>query len=205
MAVFDQADPERSRASDGSVGAEERRLVSRLRAGELDAVEELYTAYRTPIFGFLLRLARDRHVAEDLFQNTWVKVSRSVRRLREDTDLRAWIFTVARNEFRSHRRWQLVDLSQIFLIGMSPDDPVRDSNRASEGTIERDIIEKGLALLGERDREVLLLVGVEGLSAEQAAGVVGVSYAALRQRLARARARFKEALLELGHASKKET
>ncbi len=49
------------------LGAEERRLVARLREGDERAVEELYVAYRKPIFGFLVRLARDRYLAEDLF------------------------------------------------------------------------------------------------------------------------------------------
>src|SRR5262245_27474009 len=89
----------------------ERRLVGRLGAGALAALEALYVAYRKSVFGFLVRLARDRHLAEDLFQNTWVKVSKSAHRLHQDTQLKAWIFTVARNEFRSYRRWHMVDVT----------------------------------------------------------------------------------------------
>jgi RNA polymerase sigma-70 factor (ECF subfamily) len=177
--------------------SDERRLVARLRAGEAAALDELYRAYRKPIFGFLVRLAKDRHVAEDLFQNTWLKVSRSIERLREDTELGAWVFTVARNEFRSYRRWQLIDLSRLFLFHRERENvPPAATAQSGEDTAAA-VIERGLAALGASDREVLLLVCVEGMNPQQAATVLGVSHAALRQRLGRARARLKQMLTKL--------
>jgi RNA polymerase sigma-70 factor, ECF subfamily len=175
----------------------ERRLVARLRAGDADAVEELYRTYRKPIFGFLVRLAKDRHIAEDLFQNTWLKVSRTIERLREDTELKAWLFTVARNEFRSYRRWQLIDLSRIFLFYRERDEPECDPREESDERIAMEEIERGLAAIGASDREVLLLVCVEGMQPQQAATVLGISHAALRQRLGRARSRLKDTLAKL--------
>jgi RNA polymerase sigma-70 factor, ECF subfamily len=165
--------------------------VARLREGDETAVEELYFAYRKPIFGFLVRLARDRYLAEDLFQNTWMKISKSAVRLREDTELRAWTFTIARNEYRSYRRWQMVDVSRIFLLGKEREARVED------GPPELDHLEKGLASLGASDREVLLLVCAHGVEPEEAAAVLGISHVALRQRLGRARARLKDALAKL--------
>jgi RNA polymerase sigma-70 factor, ECF subfamily len=177
----------------GARSADERRLVARLRAGDARALEELYVAFRKPIFGFLVRLARDRHVAEDLFQNTWVKVSKSVGRLREDTELKAWIFTVARNEFRSYRRWQLVDVTRLFLFQRER----RDDGVESSESLALTGLERALAALGASDREVLLLVCAEGMEPRQAAEVLGISHAALRQRLGRARARLKDAMTKL--------
>ena len=176
---------------------DEARLVARLRAGEPSAVERLYDAYRKPIFGFLFRLARNRHVAEDLFQNTWLKVSRSAVRLREDTDLKAWVFTVARNEYRSHRRWEMIDLSRVFVTHREPDELVAAPEDTSETSLELASIERAMASLGAADREVLLLVCVEGMDPQRAASVLGVSHAALRQRLGRARARLKEVVTKL--------
>jgi RNA polymerase sigma-70 factor, ECF subfamily len=171
----------------------ERRLVERLRAGQAAALEELYVAYRKPIFGFLVRLARDRPLAEDLFQNTWVKISKSAARLREDTQLKAWVFTVARNEFRSYQRWQMVDVTRLFLFHRDQGEPEREPNEsmALAG------VERGLAELGASDREVLLLVCAEGMDQEEAAKVLGISHAALRQRLGRARGRLKAVMSRL--------
>ena len=194
-AVPSRADERHTHTS--SHASDEQRLVARLRAGEAGAVEELYRAYRKPVFGFLVRLAKDRHVAEDLFQNTWLKVSRSIERLREDTELKAWIFTVARNEFRSYRRWQLIDLSRIFLFHRERAEPECDPRAESGQRIALDDIERGLAALDASDREVLLLVCVEGMQPQQAATVLGISHAALRQRLGRARSRLKVTLAKL--------
>jgi len=180
----------------GREGDGERRLVARLRAGEGAALEELYVAFRRPSFGFLVRLARDRHVAEDLFQNTWVEVSRRATRPRQDTELRAWIFTVARNEFRSYRRWQLVDVTRLFAYDREREED-RWYTEVGEGG---PLVERGLALLATLaapDREVLLLVCVEEMEPRQAAQVLGISHAALRQRLGRARARLKDAMTKL--------
>jgi RNA polymerase sigma-70 factor, ECF subfamily len=191
----------RTSAEDGA----QRSLVEKLRAGQAGALEELYVVYKKPIFGFLVRLARDKHIAEDLFQNTWLNVSRSAGRLRDDTELKAWLFAIARNEFRSYRRWQLIDVSRVFLFHRNREEQARDAVETDEGGALAGV-ERGLALLGASDREVLLLVGVEGMDAQQAATVLGISHAALRQRLGRARARLKDILsrLESGAAAEKD-
>ena len=176
----------------------DRNLVLELREGKLEAMDHLYTAYRTAIFGFLLRLAKDRPLAEDLFQNTWIKVAKNASRLREDTDLRAWLFTVARNEFRSYRRWQVVDLSQLFLLTVEMSSRASHDPGAAHQSPGLDALETALAALATSDREVLLLVCVEGMPREKAAIVLGISDSTLRQRIARARARLKDELTKLG-------
>ena len=79
-------------------------LVDRLRRGERAAFRELYARFAQASFGFLLRLCGRRDVAEDLQQDVWLSIARHAARLNADTDLAAWIFTVARNRFVSSRR-----------------------------------------------------------------------------------------------------
>src|SRR3954470_23767187 len=79
-------------------------LVDRLRRGERAAFRELHARFAQASFGFLLRLAGRRDVAEDLHQEVWFAIARHAARLAPDTDLAAWIFTVARNRFLSSRR-----------------------------------------------------------------------------------------------------
>ena len=180
-------------------------LVERLRAGDATALEELYDVYRKPIFGFLARLARDRHTAEDLFQNTWLKVSRGAVHLREDTELEAWLFTVARNEYRSYRRWQVIDVSRVFLFYRERAAPWPEPATAADSSVELAALERALRTLGASDREVLLLVCVQGMAPPKAAAVLGVSHAALRQRLGRARTRLKEAIATLETRTHRDT
>jgi RNA polymerase sigma-70 factor (ECF subfamily) len=165
--------------------------VSGLRRGSREAFERVYIAEKAGVFGFLMRLSRDPNVAADLFQNVWLKLARSARTLREDTDVRAWLFTVARNEYRSYCRAQLLDMSRLLVLD-------RELSCAGlpdgGGDAELAAVEAALATLGDPDRELLLLVCVEGIDARAAAGMLGISYDALRQRLARARKRLSDAL-----------
>jgi RNA polymerase sigma-70 factor (ECF subfamily) len=167
-------------------------LIDALRRADPRAFETLYEREKSSLYGFLLRLARDPHVAADLFQNVWLKLAKHAARLREDSNLRAWLFTVARREYLSYRRAQALDLSRVLALGIEP--------RAEDDSVERDTrrlaIATALGQLGDADREVLLLSGVDGLDAEAAAEVLGISDVAFRQRLARARRRIAERLLE---------
>jgi DNA-directed RNA polymerase specialized sigma24 family protein len=120
-----------------------------------------------------------------------VERARNARRRGEDTDLRAWLFTVARKEYRSYCRAQLLDMGRLLVLGRGlPSDGLPDGG----GDAELAAVEAALATLGDPDRELLLLVCVEGIDARAAAEMLGISYAALRQRLARARKRLSDAL-----------
>jgi RNA polymerase sigma-70 factor (ECF subfamily) len=165
-------------------------LVDRLRRCDRAAFRELYARFAQPTFAFLLRLARRRDAAEDLQQETWLAVARHAARLAPDSDLGAWIFTVARNQFRSWRRRAPEpaaggDAAAELAAAHHP--------VASAGAGDVDL-ERALAALPEAHREILLLVGVEGLSTDRAAQVLAIRPDAARQRLARARAALAEAL-----------
>lgn len=171
----------------------ERALVDGLRRGEVGTFDRVYAAYHGRVFAFLLRLAGRRDTAEDLAQETWLKLAKAAPTLREDTRLAPLLFTVARNAFLSHRRWAMLDLSRLVTVGFesiaaAADGPSPDE--AHERARAVATLERALAALPVASREVLLLVGVEGLEQEEVARIVGVSYDALRQRLSRARAQL---------------
>jgi RNA polymerase sigma-70 factor (ECF subfamily) len=172
----------------------ERLLVDRLRAGQPGAFDRAYARHKGRLYAFLMRLSGRRDVTEDLFQETFLKLARFAPTLREDTDLPAWLFTVARNAYRSHRRWAALDLSR--LVALDDDTPHADAGPLpdvlTEGVHRARALERALGRVSVASREALLLVAVEGFDQERAAGVVGVTYAAFRQRLARARAELEQ-------------
>lgn len=167
-------------------------LVARLRTGDRAALRTVYTQYSDRIFGFLLRLSKRRDVAEDLHQETWVSVSRNVHRLAEDTDLAAWLFTIARNKHRSWRRWATLDFTRYVFDAFEAE--TVSALGAPDAGDELAALESALRGLPEAHREVLLLVGVEGLEGTQAADVLGIKPEAFRQRLSRARTALADAL-----------
>ena len=164
-------------------------LVERLRAGHAGAFDEIYAVYHTRLFNFLARLSRRRDLAEDLVEETWLRLVSHSARLRADTRLAPWLFTVARNLYVSACRSRLLEQSHATdLIGLWPGGAPAPSPFDEIAANEADRrLESALAALPRPHREVLLLVGVEGLTPAEAAVVCGVSPEALRQRLRRAR------------------
>ena len=165
----------------------ERTLVARLKARDGDAFDEVYAAYHARIFNFLARLTRRRDVAEDLVEEMWLRVVANAPRLRDDTRLAPWLFTIARNLHASYCRSRAVAFDALD-GGMWPV-PLPDPSpfEAAAATQLQQRVEVALSTLPGRYREALLLVALEGLSPSEAAGVCGVTPEAMRQRLSRAR------------------
>jgi RNA polymerase sigma-70 factor (ECF subfamily) len=165
-------------------------LVERLRNGDPAAFDEVYATYRARVFAFLVRMSRNRPVAEDLLEETWLRLVSHARSLRPDTRLGAWLFTVARNLYWSYRRGCLLEEArEPELLALWPSRTTWPSpfELAAAGELERRV-ESALSDLSPQYREVLLLVAHEGLTPGEAAVACGVTPEALRQRLARARA-----------------
>jgi RNA polymerase sigma-70 factor (ECF subfamily) len=181
-------------------------LVEGLRNGDPLAFDAVYESYRPRVFGFLVRLSRSRTVAEDLLDETWLRFVSNARSLRADTCLLAWLFTVARNLYWRYRQSCLPEESldaTALALWPSPDARSSPFEAAVRDELQRRL-ERALAHLSPPHREVLLLVGREGLTPSEAAGVCGVTPEALRQRLARARAALAQAMdLPRGAARKR--
>jgi len=167
----------------------EVRLVARLKAGDPAAFEAIYAAYRPRLFGFLVRLSRRRDVAEDLLEETWLRLVTHGATLSDDARVGPWLFTVARNLYFSWCRSRAVDATRSSDLAPSWPAPERGDSpfeAVARAELERRV-EAALARLPLRDRELLLLVGVEGLNPSEAAAVCGVPAVTLRARLHRAR------------------
>ncbi|HEY2153865.1 MAG TPA: RNA polymerase sigma factor [Vicinamibacterales bacterium] len=177
-------------------------LVGRLREGDADAFDAVHAAFNTRLFTFLLRLSRRRDVAEDLLEETWLRLVTHAQRLRPDTRLGPWLFTVARNLHISFQRSRLLENSMAgSLMTLWPFSAEHASPFESVAASELEArIEVALAAMPASAREVLLLVGVTGLDHSDAADVCGITPEALRQRLHRAREALSQALERSGAA-----
>jgi RNA polymerase sigma-70 factor (ECF subfamily) len=165
-------------------------LVNRLRAGDPAAFDVVYGLFHPRLFNFLARLSRRRDVAEDLVEETWLRLVAHAPRLRPDTRLGPWLFTVARHLHSSYCRSRLLEETHSSgLMGLWPfGSPKPSPFEATVASEAERRIEAALAALPLRYREAILLVSVEGLQPAEAAAVCGVKPEAMRQRLSRARA-----------------
>ena len=176
----------------------ELQLVERLRTGDPDAFDAVHDAFNGRLYNFLARLSNRRDVAEDLLEETWLRLVVHVRRLRPDTHLGPWLFTVARHLHASYCRSRLLEDSHAAgMIGLWPSGrPGPSPFETLESSEAQRRAAAVLASLPLAYREALLLVAVEGLRHSEAAEICGVTAAAMRQRLSRARALFARRLTD---------
>ena len=173
-----------------------RCCCARLQRGDAAAFDEVYRRYTPGLFAFLARLCGRPPIAEELLQETWVRLATHACGLARDTNLRAWLYTVARNLYRSHRRRALLDLDLLrFWRRASRDQPSTSSpHEMAVASEAQRRLEAAVAALPVAQREILLLVAVEGFSPSQAAAILRLRPEAARQRLRRARAAIGAAL-----------
>jgi len=177
------------------VHADERAWVDGLRRGEATAFDAVFAAYRRRLFGYLVRMTRRRDVAEDLLQETFLRLAQNGRRLAADTRLGAWLFTVAHRLIVS---WARASAVRAQLAGDLPRrEPAGGDRSPLEALADSQAqlaLERSFAALAPAYREVALLVGVEGLAPAEVAVILGLKPDAVRQRLARARTQLAETL-----------
>lgn len=163
----------------------DRDLVLGLREHKPSAFNQVYAKYGDHVWRFLARLAGAG--AEDLFQETWLAAARHAHRLREDTRLLPWLYTIARNKQRnSLRAW-----ARNARCGheLRAQDPARSPPLDDEVHALRQAERVWAAFDGlpTAHREVLCLCAVEGLATADAAHALACSEDAVRKRLSRAR------------------
>ena len=179
--------------------SEGRELIERLRRGDSAAFDAIYAAHRTRIFSFLARLTGRRALAEDLLQETFLRLCRFAPRLSPDTRIELWLFTVARNLVRSHFRWSIVDADRLQgfqQLGQAASQ-VSPFDMSSARELER-AVERALLRLPLDQRELLILVVVEHMSSADVAAMLKLNAVALRQRLSRARKQLALAIAREG-------
>lgn len=141
---------------------------------------------------FALSLTRNRATADDMMQDTVLKAWTNMDKFKAGTNMRAWLFTILRNNFYSSRRKlnrEVADVDNVFsdTLSVKPD---------HDGRLQMTDFKKAFNQLPDEQREALILVGVSGFSYDEAADTCGVATGTIKSRVNRARARL-TALLEL--------
>ena len=129
-------------------------------------------------------LTRDTQRADDLVQDTLVRALMKQDRWEPGTNLRAWLFTLMHNQYvnnvrRANREAGTIDIDDVSSSLVATTDPT-----ASRQLYE---LERALGQLADEQREVILLVGLEGFSYEDAAKILAVPVGTVRSRLSRGR------------------
>lgn len=159
------------------------------KGGQMDPRDEI-ALHLKPMRLFALSLTRDLSRADDLVQDTVVKAWTNIDKFEPGTNMRAWLFTILRNTFYSERRRARREVSDVdgMLAGRIATKPDHDGRLAMADF--RAVFEK----LPDEQREVLILVGAQGFSYEDAAETCGCAVGTVKSRANRGRKRLAELL-----------
>jgi RNA polymerase sigma-70 factor (ECF subfamily) len=173
----------------------------RLRKGDLAGLDGLMARHGDRLFRYLRRLLGDETMAEDVFQQTWVRASERIRRYDPSRPFRPWLLALGRNLALDHLRR---DRPQSLDEGPEPLAPSRGPGAAEDPLAwaaareRRERLEAALDALGPHDREVLSLRFEEELSLKELAALARAPLPTVKARLYRALARLRVRLLEQG-------
>jgi RNA polymerase sigma-70 factor, ECF subfamily len=185
---------------------EERDLIARLIDGQEAAYETLIARFEHPIFNLVSRLTNDPGDAPDVVQEVFLKVFRNVHSFRGQSSLKTWIYRIAVNESRNHRRWFGRHRSQEIALEPTPGethsyldwlpDPARSPMELAMEHERETLIEAALAEINPHYRAALVLRELEGLSYDEIAEILETSLGTVKSRILRGREALRERLTE---------
>ena len=170
--------------STGTRLEEDFELVERLKQGKPGAIDEVVRTYQKPLYSFIVRMVENRETADDVFQETWIRVIRHIGSFRGDSRFTTWLFQIAlnqvRNAVRKQSRRSFVDIEDVAQsLAVDPDVDADQIVMAGK-------VKKMLAGMPAKMREVIVLRYYHDKSEQEIAAVIGKPVGTVKSRLHRA-------------------
>ena len=166
----------------------DEQLMERVQGGEVEAFDALFERYRRRLFGFLFRRCDDVSGAEDLFQETWLRVIRARKRFDPQRRFSTWLFQIANNLCRDRARRLAADARKSEALWERARG--RAARSASTATRSPELaralpaeLRRNLAALPDRLQEVLVLRYYHDRSEHEIAEIVGIPRGTVKSRL----------------------
>lgn len=177
----------------------DQEIVALAREGREAAYRELIRRYERPVFSLILRMVRDRQLAEDLAQETFIKALNAIATYRPEFKFSSWIFKIANNAAIDHLRRREVDTLSLdgspnatsqddieataLQVGDKGETPLAELEARELGTA----IEKAIGALRPEYRSCIMLRHVEGLAYEEIAQLLDLPLGTVKTYIHRAR------------------
>jgi len=181
------------------------------RGGESRAFEALVRRHRAPVFNFILRYTGQRARAEDLLQETWLKVVRSAGEYEPRARFTTWVYTIARNlcvdsaRKESYRQADSLDAPASGsdegdgrALGEMLPDGGNSPERGAHNARLRPMLERALSSLPDEQREVFILREFSGIAFKEIAQVTNTAENTVKSRMRYALEGLRKRLSELG-------
>src|SRR5947209_2484870 len=193
-------------ANDPNSALTDEELLARCRAGQTEGFATLVRRYERELYGYLRRYLGDAHLADDVFQNTFVQVFVKLDQYEPGRPVRPWLYTIATHQaidaLRRVGRHPAVSLDQQ--TGAGPDgevhsllemieargaEPLDDAQREEAGRMVRSSVDA----LPDFLRQVVMLAYYQGLKYREIADALGIPVGTVKSRLHAALVRLQEA------------
>ncbi len=173
-------------------------LASRVAAGppgDGEALRALHGRYAERLYGVAYRILRDAGEAQDVLQETWIRLCRHAGRYDPSRSLSAWLLRIAGNLARNRRRWLRV--RRWVALPTTPAEEPADARSPlgdAEASDDRGRLREALECLRPRQRDALLLHYSEGMSIEDVAQALGIPVGTVKTEMHRGRMKLRSLL-----------
>jgi RNA polymerase sigma-70 factor (ECF subfamily) len=191
------------------VSATDQEVVALAREGREAAYRELIRRYERPVFSLVLRMVRDRQLAEDLAQETFIKALNAIGSYRPEFKFSSWIFKIANNAAIDHLRRRELDTLSIdgaphattaedieataLQVGDKSESPLEELEARELGST----IERAIGRLRPEYRSCIMLRHVEGMAYEEIAQLLDLPLGTVKTYIHRARHELRDMLAHL--------
>jgi len=175
------------------VEAPDEQLMLAYRQGDAGAFEKLYVRHKGPLYRFVLRSVKVHALAEELYQEIWMRVIEARGRYSVQAKFTTWLYTIAHHRITDH--WRKRGLQLVEAEDADPPAPrAYEPEPRAEGRQDLQRLAAALAALPELQRETFLLHEESGMTLAEIAAATGATEEAAKSRLRYALAKLREAL-----------
>lgn len=178
----------------------ERLTIERARRGDRDAVAELIHAYQRPLEAFLFRMCGKHELAEDLAQEAFVRVIKSLDRFDDQYRFSTWLFTIGKRLLvnAQQKMKPTADSEVVEYRAGDARTPLAEVESVERGERIANLVEIAIGALGSPQREIVLLFHQQGWSVQRIAAELDMPEGTIKSHLFRARRRMLFAIEQSG-------
>lgn len=178
----------------------DEKVIEQFQRGDLVSFDVLVARYKEQLTNFIVNFVGEKSDAEDIVQDTFVKIYRFKQSYKHIAKFSTWIYTVAgnlaRSELRKRKRQQLYSISSLsngekeFEVAETR----ANSDEMTDASVKKELLKKAIKALSPRYREVIRLREIEALSYSEIAAHTRLPVGTVRSRINRARVKLQQKL-----------
>ena len=167
---------------------EKQQTIDLLRCGDSKAWEDIVLEYQAPLSRYLYNMVRDKELARDLTQDTFMEAYRGISKTEGELKLKSWLYRIATNNaIQVLRRRKIIS----WMSWIEEKHDRKETENIEDDFAQRELVRNVFDKLPEKYRTVLLLHDYQGFKCPEIGGILNISPDAAKKRLARGRCMFR--------------